>query len=32
MCEEYETFPDRTGQPEFLIRAKRDQDRSAFGL
>ena len=38
MCEEYETFHDRTGQPvvggtiEFLIRAKRDQDRSAFGL
>ena len=37
MCEEYETFHDRTGQPrcrrevEFLIRAKRDQDRSAFG-
>ena len=37
ICEEYETFYDRTGQPvvgriEFLIRAKRDQDRSAFGL
>ena len=38
MCEEYETFHDGTGQPvvggamEFLIRAKRDQDRSAFGL
>ena len=38
MCEEYETLHERTGQPvvkraiEFLIRAKRDQDRSAFGL
>ena len=39
MCEEYETFHDRTGQPvrcwraiEFFIRAKRDQDRSALGL
>ena len=38
MCEEYETLHDRTGQPvvrgriEFLIRAKRDQDRSPFGL
>ena len=38
MCEEYETLHDRTGQPaargatEFLICAKRDQDRSAFGL
>ena len=38
MCEEYETLHDRTGQTrcartiEFLIRAKRDQDRSAFGL
>ena len=38
MCEEYETFNDRTGAKgcgrtiEFLIRAKRDQDRSAFGL
>ena len=36
-CEEYETFHDRTVQRcgrtiEFLIRAKRDQDRSAFGL
>ena len=38
MCEEYETLHDRTGQSgcggtiEFLIRAKCDQDRSAFGL
>ena len=38
MCEEYETFHGRTVQPvvgghiEFLIRAKRDQDRRAFGL
>ena len=38
MCEEYETLHDTTGQPrceraiEFLIRAKRHQDRSAFGL
>ena len=36
MSEEYETLHDRTGQPvmraiEFLIRAKRDQDRSSFG-
>ena len=38
MCEEYEPLHDRTGQLvvegtiEFLIRAKRDQDRCAFGL
>ena len=38
LCEEYETLHDRTRQPycgrtiEFLIRAKRDQDRSACGL
>ena len=38
ICEEYETFHDRTAQTrcgrtiEFLIRAQRDQDRSAFGL
>ena len=37
MCEEYEPFHDRTGEPrcgravEFLIRATRDQDRRAFG-
>ena len=36
MCEEYETFHDRTSQPvvmtlKFLIRAKRDQDGYAFG-
>ena len=38
MCEECESLHERTGRPvvwrtiEFLIRAKRDQDRSAFGL
>ena len=37
MCEEYETLHDREGAIrcgrtiEFLIRAKRDQDRRAFG-
>ena len=36
MCEEYDTFHDRTGQArcrraiEFLTRAKRDQDKRAF--
>ena len=36
MCEENESFHDRTGKPvvgrtaEFLIRAKRDQDKRAF--
>ena len=38
MCEEYETFHDRTVQPvvggtiKFLTRAKRDQDSSTLGL
>ena len=37
MCEEYETFHDRSGETrcgrtvEFLVCAKRDQDRRAFG-
>ena len=36
MCEEYESFHDRTEKPccgrtvEFLIRAKRDQDKRTF--
>ena len=36
MCEEYESFHDRTGKPvvggqsPFLIRAKRDQDKRVF--
>ena len=38
MCEEYESFHDRNGETrygrtvEFLIRGKRDQDRSSLGL
>ena len=38
MCEEYETLHDRSGQPvvggqsSSSFRAKRDQDRSSFGL
>ena len=38
ICEEYETLHERTVRPvvggaiELLIRAKRDQDRSAIGL
>ena len=37
MCEEYETFHENGATRcrraiEFLIRAKRDQDRNAFGL